>query len=188
MNAELPPATMARTNIFPIRVLVIMGVSGSGKTVVGRQVAAQWGADFQDADDWHSPSAVAQMAAGQPLTDADRAPWLARLREKVIAATPPEGRTVLACSALRRSYREALCSGQTGVAFAFLSGSPDLIASRMAARQGHYMPATLLASQFAALEPPTPEEATTIPIDQPLPQVIQAIQAILTLLQPTPIL
>ena len=148
-----------------------MGVSGCGKTAVGRAVAQQWGADFQDADDWHTEEAVAKMAAGHALTDEDRAPWLERLRQKVIAVTPAEGRTVLACSALRRRYREALRNGQEGVQFVFLEGTQDLIASRMAARKGHYMPTTLLDSQFAALEVPGPDEAISISIDQPLEKV-----------------
>ncbi len=148
-----------------------MGVSGCGKTAVGRAVAQQWGADFQDADDWHTEEAVAKMAAGHALTDEDRAPWLERLRQKVIAATPAEGRTVLACSALRRRYREALRNGQEGVQFVFLEGTQELIASRMAARKGHYMPITLLDSQFAALEAPGPDEAISISIDQPLEKV-----------------
>ena len=149
-----------------------MGVSGCGKTAVGRAVAQRWGADFQDADDWHTAVAVAKMAAGHALTDADRAPWLERLRQKVIAATPAEGRTVLACSALRRRYREALRNGQEGVQFVFLEGTQELIASRMAARKGHYMPTTLLDSQFAALEVPGPDEAISISIDQPLEGVV----------------
>lgn len=172
MNAAGLPATTARTNLFRIRVLVIMGVSGCGKTAVGRAVAQQWGADFQDADDWHTEEAVAKMAAGHALTDEDRAPWLERLRQKVIAATPAEGRTVLACSALRRRYREALRNGQEGVQFVFLEGTQDLIASRMAARKGHYMPTTLLDSQFAALEVPGPDEAISISINQPLEKVV----------------
>ena len=149
-----------------------MGVSGCGKTAVGRAVAQQWGADFQDADDWHTPDAVAKMAAGHPLTDEDRAPWLGRLREKVIATTPAEGRTVLACSALRRRYREALRAGLDGVQFVYLAGSQALIAARMAARTGHYMPTSLLDSQFAALEIPGPDESVSISIDQPLEGVV----------------
>jgi gluconokinase len=172
MNAAGLPATTARTNLFRIRVLVIMGVSGCGKTEVGRAVAQQWGADFQDADDWHTAEAVAKMAAGHALTDEDRGPWLERLRQKVIAATPAQGKTVLACSALRRRYRETLRNGQDGVQFIFLEGTLDLIASRMAARKGHFMPTTLLDSQFAALEAPGSDEAITISIDQPLEGVV----------------
>jgi gluconokinase len=175
MNDEGQSATTARTNTFRIRVLVLMGVSGCGKSAVGEAVAKQWGADFQDADHWHTPEAVAKMAAGHPLTDGDRAPWLERLREKVIAATPPDGRTVLACSALRRCYRDALRTGQDGVRFVYLSGTKELIAARMARRQDHYMPAALLDSQFAALEAPGPDEAVTVSIDQPLEAVVQEV-------------
>jgi gluconokinase len=156
-----------------------MGVSGCGKTEVGRAVAQRWQARFEDADHWHSPAAVAQMAAGIPLTDADRAPWLERLRDRIIAATPPDGRTVLACSALRRRYRDVLRAGQDGVTFVHLSGSKELIAGRMAARTGHYMPSTLLDSQFAALEVPGPDEAFTVSIDQPLDAVTAAVWALI---------
>jgi gluconokinase len=174
-------ATTVRTDTFPIRVLVVMGVSGCGKTVVGRRVAEVWRAGFEDADDWHTPEAVARMAAGHPLTDEDRAPWLQRLREKIIAATPPGGRMVLACSALRRRYRDALREGQEGVQFVYLSGSQELIAARMAARTGHYMPASLLDSQFAALEVPGAEEALTVDIDQPPEGVVEEIVRLLGL-------
>lgn len=176
MNDKCDPAATARTNTFHIRVLVVMGVSGCGKSVVGRAVADQWQAGFHDADDWHSPEAVAKMAAGHPLTDEDRAPWLLRLRDQVIAATPPDGRTVLACSALRRRYREALREGQEGVQFVYLSGTKELIASRMARRHRHYMPAALLDSQFAALEVPGPDEAVTVSIDQPLEGVVAEVR------------
>jgi len=152
-----------------------MGVSGCGKTAVGRQVAARWGAGFEDADDWHTAAAVAKMASGQALTDEDRAPWLERLRDQVIGAVPEGARGVLACSALRKRYREVLRQGQRGVKFVYLSGSQALIAGRMAARQGHYMPSSLLDSQFAALEAPAPEEALTVPVDQALEAVVEAV-------------
>ena len=175
MNDKRFPATTARTNTFRIRVLVLMGVSGCGKSVVGTAVARQWGADFQDADHWHTPGAVAKMAAGLPLTDDDRAPWLQCLREKIIAATPPDGRTVLACSALRRCYRDALRTGQNGVQFVYLSGSKELIADRMSRRRHEYMPAALLDSQFAALEEPASDEAVTVSIEPPLEAVVTAV-------------
>ena len=155
-----------------------MGVSGCGKSAVGRAVADVCQADFQDADDWHSPKAVAKMAAGHALTDEDRTPWLLRLHDEVVAATPAEGRTVLACSALRRRYREALRIGQEGVQFVYLSGTKELIAARMARRSGHYMPASLLDSQFAALEVPGLEEALTVSIDQPLEAVAAEVLVI----------
>ena len=165
MNVPLSPATTARTNVFPTRVLVVMGVSGCGKTEVGQVVARQWGAAFVDADDWHSAAAVARMAAGHPLSDAERAPWLERLREQVIGAVPEGGRVVLACSALRRGYREALVGGERGVRFAYLAGSRALIAARLGERKGHYMPPGLLDSQLAALEVPGAEEAVTVSIE-----------------------
>jgi carbohydrate kinase (thermoresistant glucokinase family) len=152
-----------------------MGVSGCGKTAVGQQVAERWGAGFQDADDWHTEAAVAKMASGQALTDEDRTPWLERLRDQVIGAVPEGARGVLACSALRKQYRDALRQGQNGLKFIYLSGSQALIAGRMAARRGHYMPSSLLDSQFAALEPPEPEEALTVSVDQPLAAVMEAV-------------
>ena len=179
MNNERNVTTTARTYTFRIRVLVLMGVSGCGKSAVGEAVAGHWQAGFEDADLWHSPEAVAKMAAGHPLTDDDRAPWLERLRGKIIAATPVDGRTVLACSALRRCYRDALCLGQEGVQFIYLSGTRELIADRMNRRHGHYMPATLLDSQFAALEVPAPEEAVTVSIDQSLEGVVADVMAVL---------
>ena len=118
------------------------------------------------------------MAAGHPLTDEDRAPWLQRLRDEVIAATSPEARTVLACSALRRRYRDALRCGQEGVQFVYLSGTKELIAARMARRSDHYMPTALLDSQFAALEVPGPEEAVTVSIDQPLEAVVAEVRGL----------
>lgn len=175
MNIPSPPATTARTDTFRIRVLVVMGVSGCGKTAVGRAVAEAWGVGFEDADHWHTPEAVATMASGVPLTDEDRAPWLARLREKVIGAVPRGSRGVLACSALKRRYREALKGDQENVQFVYLSGTQELIATRLAARKGHYMPAGLLDSQFAALEEPGPDEALIVSIDQPLEAVVDEI-------------
>lgn len=171
MNVPLPPATTARTNVFPIRVLILMGVSGSGKTEVGREVAERWGAEFQDGDDWHTAEAVSRMAGGTPLSDVERAPWLERLREKVIGATPVGGRVVLACSALRQGYREALAGGEEGVLFVYLAGSREVIAGRLAGRRGHYMPAGLLDSQFAALEVPGAGEAVAVSIEGSVAEV-----------------
>lgn len=179
MNDSASAATTARTDTKQFRVLVVMGVSGCGKSAVGKAVAERWGARFEDADNWHTPEAVAKMAAGNPLTDEDRAPWLERLLRDVIAATSLDGRTVLACSALRRRYRDVLRDGQDNVLFVHLSGSQDLIASRMAARKGHYMPTGLLDSQFAALETPGPNEAVTVSIDQPLDAVVEAVLAVM---------
>ena len=144
---------------------------------MGRALAGHWGADFQDADDWHTPAAVAKMAAGHALTDEDRAPWLERLRDQVIGAVPPGSRGVLACSALRKRYRDVLRAGRADVKFVYLAGTQSLIAARMAARRDHYMPPSLLDSQFAALEVPGREEALTVSIDQPLEAVVRDVLA-----------
>lgn len=143
-----------------------MGVSGSGKTLIGEEVARRWNATFEDADHWHIPAAVTKMAAKIPLTDADRAPWLDRLRREVISATPPGHRMVLACSALKNSYREILRSRDADVLFVYLSGTAELLAQRLAGRTGHYMPPELLTSQLATLEIPPSGEAVTVSIDQ----------------------
>ncbi|EYB67982.1 thermoresistant glucokinase family carbohydrate kinase [Deinococcus phoenicis] len=139
--------------------LVMMGVTGSGKTVLGQALARRLGSPFLDADDVHTPQARAQMAAGVGLTDADRAPWLARLRGELLAR--PD--VVLACSALRRAYRDALRVG--GVRFLFLNVPEDVLRARLAARSGHYAGAALLPSQFATLEPPGPDEADVLTLD-----------------------
>jgi gluconokinase len=133
--------------------IVVMGVSGAGKTTVGRALADALGAAFLDADDFHPPANVAKMRAGQPLDDHDRAPWLARLHDELAARGAGGQSVVLACSALKQRYREALGRGMD-VRFVHLAGSRETIAARLAARSGHYMPAALLDSQFAALEAP----------------------------------
>lgn len=164
--------------------IIVMGVSGAGKTVVGRGVAEKLGARFADADDFHPPENKAKMGRGEPLTDAERAPWLANLRRDVIAATAPGAKTVLACSALKKAHRVVLKEdGESWIKFVFLRGDFDLIKARIEARQGHYMKSDLLASQFAALEAPTAAEAMIVPIDDP-PEMIVA--EIVRRLQPLP--
>ncbi|MHA6691310.1 gluconokinase [Devosia sp. A449] len=135
-----------------------MGVSGSGKTTLGLALADRLAFRFYDADDFHPPANVAKMAAGVPLDDADREPWLGRLAELLATAAPHEP-VALACSALRRAYRDRLRAGGGSLLFVHLAGSRELIAQRLAARQGHYMPASLLASQLEALEPAAAHEA-----------------------------
>ena len=134
--------------------LVLMGVAGSGKTTVGRLVARRTGSDFADADDFHPPENRRRMAAGMPLDDADRWPWLEALRDH-IRATNGAGRTlVLACSALKRSYRDLLREAGPQVAFVHLHASRDLLLARLAGRAGHFFPPALLDSQIEALEEP----------------------------------
>ncbi|MCU1552665.1 MAG: gluconokinase [Arthrobacter sp.] len=145
---------MAKTAQQPV--LVIMGVSGSGKSTVAGHVAARLGWDLAEGDDLHPPANVAKMQAGQPLTDDDRWPWLESIagwiRTHTAAGTPG----VVTCSALKKRYRDVL-RGE-GVVFVFLEGSKDRISDRLASRHGHFMPPALLASQFDALEAPTEDE------------------------------
>jgi gluconokinase len=151
--------------------IIIMGVSGCGKSSVGEGLSVQLGIPYRDGDDLHPPANVDKMRAGVPLTDDDRWPWL----DRVASVLEREAPIIIGCSALRRVYRDRLRKGAGGpVQFIHLTGSRDLIAGRMAARTGHYMPPSLLDSQFAALEPPGPDEALAIDIDQPLDAIISA--------------
>ena len=134
-------------------IVVVMGVSGCGKSTVGVALAQALGWPFVDADDLHPPSNVAKMAAGVPLTDEDRWPWLDRIVEALRRMTDTHPHVVLACSALRQAYRDRLARAGD-VRFVHLTGDAQTIADRLAARHHRYMPATLLASQFATLEPP----------------------------------
>ena len=131
--------------------VLVMGVAGSGKSTVGLALAERIDAEFLDADDLHSADAVAKMAAGVPLEDADRHPWLDRVAAAIRLANGP---IVVACSALRRDYRDRIRAGAgQAVVTVHLDGSPELLAARLAARSGHYMPSSLLDSQLATLEP-----------------------------------
>ncbi|MBN9691488.1 MAG: gluconokinase [Verrucomicrobia bacterium] len=131
-----------------------MGVSGSGKSTVGERVAKRLGWSFRDGDSFHPPENVAKMRAGTPLTDDDRRPWLLAIQSFMRNENAAGRSAVIACSALRQSHRQLLLHGEPGVKFAHLHGSKELIASRLRERKGHFMPPTLLDSQFATLEPP----------------------------------
>lgn len=139
---------------------IVMGVSGAGKSVIGAAFARALGVEFVEGDDYHPPENVARMAAGIPLTDDDRLPWLRSLAERIRVAKHAGTGLVVACSALKRSYRNILrdASGARELQFVFLRGSRALIAERLPARHGHFMPPELLDSQFAALEEPSPDE------------------------------
>ncbi len=150
-------------------VLVIMGVSGCGKSSFGRALAVRLGWPFQEGDDLHPPANVAKMSAGCPLDDDDRAPWLDAVRRWAADRLSAGVSGVITCSALKRDYRDRLRAAGAGLRFVYLEGGPELIASRLAARPGHFMPASLLASQFAALEPPVTEaDVAPIAINLPL--------------------
>ena len=139
-------------------VLVVMGVSGSGKSTVAERLAARLGWRFEDGDKYHPPANVAKMSAGQPLTDEDRWPWLQAIADEIDCLSAAGQRAVVACSALKRAYRDILVHGRDDIRIVFLNGTQDLIADRLAARKGHFMPPGLLASQFRTLEPPQPGE------------------------------
>jgi gluconokinase len=159
-------------------VVVVMGVSGCGKSTVGRALASALAATFLDADDFHPPANVERMRQGIALTDAERAPWLDALAARLASASAADEPLVLACSALKRSYRDALRRGAPALSLVHLSGSPALLAERITARPGHYMPRTLLPSQLATLETPTDDEhAITLDVAAATDDLVASILA-----------
>lgn len=153
--------------------LIVMGVSGSGKSTIGRLLAERLGWPFYDGDDFHLPANVAKMSQGIPLDDADRAGWLAALAA-LIRENLQAGRSgVLACSALKQCYREQLCIDPAQVKFIYLKGSYELIKTRMQSRLGHYMKPGMLDSQFATLEEPL--DALTVGIDRTVEEVVDEV-------------
>lgn len=155
------------------RFLIVMGVSGCGKSSVGKALAQSLGWDFYDADDFHPPQNVAKMAGGIPLDDSDRAPWLALLNELISSSLKEDKPGVLACSALKERYRQQLMDGNDGVQIVYLKGSYDLIWSRMEKRTDHYMKPHMLKSQFDALEEPT--NALTIDTSVSVDDIVKEI-------------
>lgn len=143
-------------------VIVLMGVSGVGKTTVGRLVAERLGWAFLDADDFHPLENVAKMTRGEGLTDADRAPWLSTVREVIEVRLAEGAPAVLACSALKRSYRAVLSGGDERVRFVWLDAPDEVVGERLSARRGHFAEGALLPSQRAALEPPEGGEAVRV--------------------------
>ncbi len=152
--------------------VIVMGVSGCGKTTVGRSLAERLKATFLDADDFHPVANVEKMRTGTPLNDEDRAPWLATLNRELRERSQHGERVVLACSALKRRYREAIGAELPHVDWIFLDGSFEVIAARMRERPNHYMPESLLRSQFEALE--RPENAIHISIELSAPEQVEA--------------
>jgi carbohydrate kinase (thermoresistant glucokinase family) len=155
-------------------VLVIMGVSGSGKSTIARLLARELGWPCRDGDEFHPPANVAKMRGGTPLTDDDRWPWLraiaAWIDERRIAHEPG----IVTCSALKRRYREVLIGARSGVRLIYLKGDEELIAQRLASRNHHFMPKSLLQSQFATLEEPGPDEHPIVVSIEPKPAAIAA--------------
>ena len=166
------------TTKFPAPLLVVMGVSGCGKSTVGALLAHTLRLEFLEGDRLHSAHNIARMASGVALNDQDRQQWLELLSGHLARASQHSQGLVVSCSALKRSYRDTLRRGATGLQLVHLAGTPALLAARTAHRPGHYMPASLLASQFATLEPPGADEhALTFDVAQPPSSIVDAVCA-----------
>jgi carbohydrate kinase (thermoresistant glucokinase family) len=162
----------------PCHVLVLMGVSGTGKTTIAQELRRCLAWPFQEGDDLHAPDAVAKMRAGTPLSDADRLPWLGRVAAVIDGWLAAGSHGLITCSALKRAYRDVIIGprAQAGVRLVYLHGSPELLRRHLNGRRGHYMPASLLDSQLATLEPPAADESPiSIDVGQPLNQAVQNI-------------
>ena len=157
------------------RFVIVMGVAGCGKTTVGEALAEQLGWQFYDADGFHPAENVAKMANGTPLTDSDRAPWLAALNALISTSLRENHPAVLACSALKESYRQQLLAGNEGVQIVYLKGSYKLIWSRISQRKDHYMKPHMLKSQFETLEEPA--DALTFDVSMSVNEIVQGILA-----------
>ena len=161
--------------------LVIMGVAGSGKSTIGDALARRLGWRYEDGDSFHPAANVAKMSSGQPLTDEDRWPWLKAIAAEIERCRQAGEHVIIACSALKKTYRDILVHGRDDIRMVYLWGSQALVADRLGHRKGHFMPPGLLDSQFATLEPPSPEERPiTVSIDAPVEtivdQVVQQLQ------------
>ena len=163
-------------------VLVLMGVSGCGKSTVAALLAGELGWPFEEGDSLHPQANIDKMAAGHPLDDEDRWPWLEKVAEWVEECLDSGRSGIITCSSLKRSYRDLIDRRGHGVEFVYLAGSKELIAARLAARQGHFMPPGLLDSQFATLEEPTPDEPSIrVEVGPPAPEIADQIRKILHL-------
>ena len=173
---QVPSSTPNLSGRTPPRIIVLMGVSGCGKTTTGKRLAAALGWPFRDADEFHPEANIAKMASGQPLDDADRAPWLAAIAAWIDRQRAAQTSGIVSCSALKRRYREVLIGQRSDVQLVHLEGSIALIGDRLARRKGHFMPPALLRSQFEALEAPSPDEgALAVPVRLPPKRVVEHI-------------
>lgn len=161
-------------------IIILMGVSGAGKTTVGRSLATQLGWPFFEGDDFHPSANINKMMRGEPLTDSDRRPWLEELHRLIIRLTQQKSSALIACSALKQAYRDYLKTGAQ-VRFVYLKGSPSLLRQRLQQRQRHYMQANMLESQLNILD--EPQDALTIDTDQPIEKILQITTESLFLVQ-----
>lgn len=155
-------------------VIIVMGISGAGKTATGSALARATGWTFLEGDNYHPPGNIKKMRHGQPLSDVDRAPWLERLRILIVEQLEQDKDAILSCSALKHEYRQLLQVNADQVRFVFLKGDFDLIHHRLGKRHGHFMTADLLASQFEALEPPS--DVFTLNITEPVVSLVEKIR------------
>jgi len=172
-------------------IAVVMGVSGSGKTTIGRALADAVGAEFLEGDKFHPAANIAKMSRGEPLDDADRWPWLDRMADELARAKAQGQSVVLAASALKRAYRDRLRRGAQDLRLVYLKADKELIRERLKARKGHFMPPGLLDSQFAALEEPGPDESplvidVTPPLEILMGQLPRIVEASLSSARPVP--
>lgn len=163
---------------IPAQVLVLMGVSGCGKSTTGAALSERLGWPFRDADTFHPPGNVAKMSSGQPLTDDDRRPWLGAIAAWIDERLAAGEAAIVSCSALKRRYRDIIVGTRGGVRLVHLAGTREVIGARLSARRGHFMPASLLTSQFEALEPPGAEERPiVIDVGQPTEAIVAQVVA-----------
>ena len=197
LHTSIPPDIHARTEraefvSIPVvalqqkpMVVILMGVSGSGKTTVGQRLADALDWEFVDGDDFHPDANVEKMRRGEPLTDADRWPWLQAIRDFIHARLSADDPAIVTCSALKAAYRDVLLDGNPGAQIVYLKGSPALLRQRLEARADHFFDTDLLGDQFEALEEPGPEATLTVDVDAPVEAIVRTIRRELPGLPPS---